>query len=46
MQAVLTSSGVNIGLAVIYPAFDAVGDRWPWWNPKGDRRPITQCIEL
>src|SRR5437763_14395661 len=24
----------NIGLAVIYPAFDAVGDRWPWWNPR------------
>src|SRR5258708_11423128 len=24
LQAVLTSSGVNIGLAVIYPAFDAV----------------------
>src|SRR5258707_8770705 len=34
LQAVLTSSGVNIGLAVIYPAFDAVGDRWPWWNPR------------
>jgi hypothetical protein len=34
LQAVLTSSGVSIGLAVIYPAFDAVGDRWPWWNPR------------
>src|SRR5260221_3198752 len=34
LQAVLTSLGVNIGLAVIYPAFDAVGDRWPWWNPR------------
>ncbi len=34
LQAVLTSSGVNIGFAVIYPAFDAVGDRWPWWNPR------------
>src|SRR5436309_15972095 len=29
LQAVLTSSG-----AVIYPAFGAVGDRWPWWNPR------------
>jgi hypothetical protein len=24
----------NVGLAVIYPAFGAVGDRWPWWNPR------------
>src|SRR5438067_10362932 len=34
LQAVLTSSGANVGLAVIYPAFGAVGDRWPWWNPR------------
>src|SRR3954470_8822615 len=25
---------LNFGLAVIYPAFGAVGDRWPWWNPR------------